>query len=161
MRKRHPNHRRVKIHRNYTVEQVAGLFGVHKHTVRAWVKAGLPTCDTKRPTLITGPDLVEFLRARRVRNKRPCRPGEIYCVRCRAPKFPAGDMVEYQPETATLGNLIAICPDCGSFMNRRVSRAKLGQVQGKMDITFPQALLRIYESDQSSLNSDLKEEICR
>ena len=34
MRKRHPNHRLVKIHRSYTVEEIAELFAIHKNTVR-------------------------------------------------------------------------------------------------------------------------------
>ncbi len=156
MRKRHPNYRLVKIHRSYTVEEIANLFGVHKNTVRAWLEAGLPTCDDKRPMLILGHDLAAFLQARRARNKQTCRPGEIYCVRCHAPKFPAGDMADYQPVTAKFGNLTAICPDCNSIMNRRVSMAKLGQVRGKMDITFPQALQRLSESNQPTVNSDLK-----
>jgi len=157
MGKRHPNHRRVKIHRSYTVEEIASLFGVHKNTVRAWVKAGLPTCDDKRPMLILGHDLTAFLQARRVKNKQTCRPGEIYCVRCRAPKSPAADMADYLPVTEELGNLIAICPDCNSIMNRRVSLAKLGQVRGKMDITFPQALRHVSESNQPTVNSDLRQ----
>jgi hypothetical protein len=74
MRKRRPNYRLVKIHRNYSVEEVARLFGTHKNTVRAWVKAGLPTCDGKRPLLILGPDLAAYLKARRTKNKRPCQP---------------------------------------------------------------------------------------
>ena len=110
MRKRRPNPRLVKIHRSYTVEEVARLFGTHKNTVRAWVKAGLPTCDSKRPTLILGRELAAYLQARRTKNKRPCQPGEIYCVRCRAPKSPAGDMAEYQPITARLGNLVGHLP---------------------------------------------------
>ena len=156
MGKRHPNHRLVKIHRNYTVEDIASLFGAHKNTVRAWVKAGLPTCHEKRPILILGPDLFAFLQARRAKNKRTCRPGEIYCVRCRRPKSPWGDMAEYRPVTEKVGNLTAICPDCNSIMNRCVSLAKLGQVRGKMDITFPQALRRVSESNQPTVNSDLK-----
>jgi hypothetical protein len=38
MRKRHPNHRLVKTHRIYTVEELAGLFGIHKNMVQQCIK---------------------------------------------------------------------------------------------------------------------------
>ena len=156
MRKRHPNHRLVKIHRSYTVEEIVNLFGNHKNTVRGWVKAGLITSDDKRPMLILGHDLAAFLQARRVKNKQTCKPGEIYCVRCRAPKFPADDMAVYSIVTEKIGNLAAICPDCNSIMNRRVSLAKLEQVRGQMDITMPQALRHINESGDPTVNINFK-----
>ena len=156
MGKRHPNPRLVKIHRNFTVEEVASLLSVHKNTVREWIKRGLPTIDDKRPKLILGKDLFTFLQAKRSKNKRPCKPGEMYCLRCQTPKPPAENMVEYHPQTETLGNLFAICPDCGAGMNRRVNLAKLEQVRGQMDITMPQGLPRIVDSEQSSVNSDFK-----
>jgi len=156
MSKRHPNPRLAKIHRNYTVEEVASLFGIHRNTVREWIKRGLPTNDDRRPILILGRDLVAFLHARRTKNKRTCRPGEIYCVRCRAPKAPAGDMADYQAVTDTLGNLIAICSECETLMYLRVSLAKLEQVRGKLDITMMQALLHIDESARPSVNCDLR-----
>ena len=152
----HPNPRLVKIHRNYTVEEIAHLFDIHRNTVREWVKRGLPTNDDKRPMLILGRELYAFLQARRAKSKRPCGPGEIYCVRCRAPKAPAGDMADYQSLTATLGNLSAICPDCDAIMNRRVSLAKLERIRGQMDITLPQALRHIGNSVPPSVNSDLR-----
>lgn len=136
MRKRHPNHRLVKIHRSYTVEDAADLFGIHKNTVRAWVKAGLATTDDQRPMLILGRELAGFLQRRRTKRKHPCKPGEIYCVRCRAPKMPAGDIAEYQPDNETIGNLSAICPNCNAMINRRVSLAKIDQMRGKMEICF-------------------------
>ncbi len=83
MAKRHPNHRQVKIHRNYTVEEIASLFGIHKNTVREWIKAGLPVLDDKRPMLILGQELAAFLQARRIKNKQTCQPGQMYCFRCR------------------------------------------------------------------------------
>lgn len=158
MSKRHPNPRLAKIHRNYTVEEAARLFGVHRNTVREWLKRGLPTSDDRRPLLILGSDLVEFIRARRTKNKRTCQPGEIYCVRCRAPKAPAGDMADYQPVTEALGNLIAICPECEAMMYRRVSLDKLAQVRGNLDITMPQAPAHIGERIQPSVNSDLRQD---
>ncbi len=156
MAKRHPNYRQVNIHRNYTVEETANLFCIHKNTVREWVKTGLPTSDDKRPMLILGRDLATFLQARRANKKRPSRPGEIYCVRCRTAKVPAGDMADYRPITEKTGNLEAICPDCTSMMYRCVSLAKLSLVQGKMVIRFPQALRRVNESNQPTVNSDLR-----
>lgn len=140
MGKRHPNHRLAKIHRSYTVDEVAGLFGIHRNTVREWVKRGLPTADDRRPMLILGRDLTAFLVARRAKNKQTCQPGEIYCVRCRMPKAPLGGMADYQPLTETQGNLVAICPDCNAMIYRRVSLAKLEQVRGGLDIVFPKAL---------------------
>ena len=156
MIKRHPNPRLVKIHRSYTVEEVAELFRTHKNTVRAWVKAGLSVLNDKRPMLILGQDLAAFLQVRRVKNKQTCGAGELYCVRCRAPKSPAADMVEYTPVTEKFGNLVGICPDCENMMNRRVSLARIDQVRGKMEITFPQALSRVVESNDLSVNSDLR-----
>ena len=67
MRKRRPNHRLVKIHLNYRVEEAARLLGTHKNTGAAWVKAGLPTCDSNRPTLILGRELRAYLQARRTK----------------------------------------------------------------------------------------------
>ena len=154
MGKRHPNHRLAKIHRSYTVEEIAKLFGIHKNTVRHWVKEGLATTDDKRPMLILGHVLVEFLQARRAKNKRPCRPGELYCVRCRAPKPPAGDMAEYSTITEKIGNLIAICPDCNSIMNRHISLSRIGEFYGKMDISLPEALRQLIENSKPTVNCD-------
>jgi len=158
MAKKHPNYRLVKIHRTYSVEEVAFLFGIHKNTVRNWLKEGLPKCDNRRPTLILGCDLSEFLQAKRKKNKRPCKPGEIYCVRCRAPQHPAGSMAEFQPVNGCLGNLIGICPVCESLMYRKVNQTKLEQIRGNLDIALPKALPHIDEITQPFVNCDLEKE---
>ncbi|MBU0485086.1 MAG: helix-turn-helix domain-containing protein [Proteobacteria bacterium] len=157
MGKRHPNHRLVKTHRSYTVEEIADLFGIHKNTVHNWVKKnGLAPIDSKRPTLIQGIVLVEFLKERRTKNKQTCKPGELYCVRCRVPRPAGEDMAEYSPVNEKTGNLMAICPVCDAIMNRRVSLAKIGEVSGNIDITFPEELRHIVDSLKPSVNCDLR-----
>ncbi len=156
MAQRLPNPRRAKIHRSYTVEEAAQLYGVHRNTVRQWIKQGLPICDDRRPVLILGRELATFLIRKRTRNKRPCKPGEIYCVRCRAPQSPALGMADYEPLTATGGNLIGLCPRCSGTMYRRVNRAKLAAVAGNLEVRFTRGLERIDESNNPSVNSDFK-----
>ncbi|MEN8134343.1 MAG: helix-turn-helix domain-containing protein [Thermodesulfobacteriota bacterium] len=129
MSKKHPNPCLAKIHRNYTVEEIAILYGKHKHTVRSWVKDGLPIIDKQRPMLILGYDLRAFLKARREKNKRPCKPGQFYCVKCRVPKFPMDGVFDCKPVNETIGNLEAICPDCDSIMNQLVSLARIEEFE--------------------------------
>lgn len=102
---RRPDFRRVKIHRNYTVEEISLLLGVHKNTVRNWATTGLDPIDRRRPMLFLGRVLFDFLKGRRQRNRSRCGPGEIYCIRCRRPVKPAANMADYLPLTATSGNL--------------------------------------------------------
>ncbi len=154
--RRLPNPRRVKIHRNYTFGEAADLLGVHKNTVRDWVRRGLPALTEQRPFLILGCDLSAYLTSRRRANKQPCGPAEIYCVRCRLPRRPAGDMVEFQPMTPTNGNLVGICPACDGWMFRRVSKSKLLQVVADLELQFAEAEQHIGENASASVNSDFK-----
>jgi Helix-turn-helix domain len=158
MGRRRINPRRVKIHRNYTIEEVARLFDAHKNTVRGWLRQGLRPIDGNRPTLIHGRDLAAFLDACRRQSRQACGPGRIYCVKCREPKEPAGGMADYITVSPTSGNLRGICPACHTLIHRRVSLAKLDQVRGSLEVTFPHADGRIGESTTPSLNCDSNEE---
>ncbi len=153
-----PNPRLPKTHRNYSVEEAASMLGVHRNTVREWIRRGLRTIDDRRPLLIRGCDLGEFLRAKRTANKRTCKPGEIYCVRCRVPRRPAEDMADYRPLTATQGNLVGLCPSCECVIYRRVNRLRLAEVCGNLDVTFPEGRRDIGESPTLSTNSDFRQE---
>lgn len=157
MAKRHPNYRLAKIHHNYTVAEIAKRLGVHRNTVREWIRCGLPTIDHTRPTLILGDDLRTFLKARRLKHRRPCRPGEIYCVRCRVPRTPAGNSVIYQPQTDTLGSLVGLCSECDTMIYRRVNPANIEQVRGKLEVVLPKASRHLDESAQPFVNHNLRD----
>jgi hypothetical protein len=154
---RHPNPRLAKIHRSYSVEEIARLFKVHKNTVRTWLKQGLAAIDGRRPTVARGEELRRFLIERRARAKRACGPGRIYCLPCRAPKVPALLMAECVATGATAGTLQGICPDCNRMIYRRVNPQKLAEVRGDLDVTFTQAGPRIAETSKPNVNRDSRE----
>lgn len=138
--------RAVKIHRSYTVEEVAINQGVEKGTVRRWLKAGLQSVNDKRPCLILGGDLVDFLKNRR-RPKQTCKPEECYCFKCKAPRKAALGEAEYKPITPTNGQLIALCGECATLMNKRISWAKLEALNGILHITIRQQAKPIGKGD--------------
>jgi hypothetical protein len=143
---------RIKINRSYTIVEAARLLRVHKRTVQRWIERGLPTCDDARPTLLLGRALKDFLRQQQLDSKQPCQPGQLYCVCCRAPKSPAGQMVDFIPKTPTSGLLQGICPDCGTLIHRALSTVVLKQMASGLEIAFPRAQLRLSDTSRALEN---------
>jgi len=135
---------RIKIHRSYTVDEIARLRNVAKGTVRRWIKNGLPALRDRKPTLILGEDLFRFLAARKA-PARTCRPDECYCVKCRAPRRPAGDMAEFVPLTCRTGNLRGICPVRGRLMHKRIRCDAVAALRAILDVTIAQAIPSLRE----------------
>ena len=151
-RRRGPDHRWIKLHRTYTIAEAADVVGCHRNTTRLWIRQGLPVIADKRPTLIRGEDLKAFLLKRHRDRKRPCGPGQIFCVKCRTPREPALGMADFAPCVTGAGTLTALCPVCGTVIKRWVSPTRLLEVSSKLDvkITAPQSRL----SDSPCPHSD-------
>ena len=96
MAKRRPNARLIKLHRSYSVEDAARVLGVHKNTVANWLKNGLRAIDDRRPIVIQGRVLRTYLEERHRTRKKRCGHGELYCLRCRAPRRPADNRAFYR-----------------------------------------------------------------
>ena len=154
MGSRHPNPRLAKVHRSYSVDEMARLFNVHKNTIRSWLKQGLAAIDGQRPTVIRGEEVRRFLTDRRARAKQTCGPGRIFCLPCRAPKVPALKMAECVATSNATGTLRGICPDCDRMIYRRVNPGKLDAVRGDLDVTVTQAGPRIEETANPNVNCD-------
>jgi hypothetical protein len=151
------NYRRVKIHRSYTIAEIAALMGVHKHTVRRWLAAGLPTTDAKRPLLVHGADLRMFLQAR-APIKQKCRPGEFFCLSCRGPKRPAFDMAQYTPSAPLRGLLSGFCPTCERPIYRAVGLATIEQKLGGLKVALPAAERRLDDTSPPLSNVGFKQD---
>ena len=149
-----PNHRLIKIHRNYSVEEAARSLNVGKPTVRRWIKNGLPTVGGRGPTLMLGSEIREYLERQRSQAKRPCPRGHMYCFKCRAHRPPAGRMAEYAAITATSGNLTGLCGDCFTVMNRQTKAVDLVRLWADLEVTETRPSLHISASPSPSLNDN-------
>lgn len=127
IRRRRVDPRRAKTHHNYTVAEAAALFGVHRNTVRNWIRAGLATVNAGRLVLILGSELRDHLTQTKVARRARCGPGAMYCLKCPAPRRPPPELIEIAATTATAANLRGLCPECGTLMHRRASLARLAE----------------------------------
>lgn len=151
------NPKRAKLHHAYTIDEVARLFDIHRNTVRAWLKSGgLEPIDGGRPTLIKGVVLRAFLEARRVKSKRPCPPGAIYCFSCQAPRKPALAMADFTWREAGAGDLSAFCEACGTTMHRRARLEALEHILPGIPVRVVGAPSHIAGSTTPSDTSDLE-----
>lgn len=150
------NPRVVKLHRSYSVPELAACFGVHKNTVRHWQRDGLKPLDSGRPVLFYGATIRAFLSKRNAIRRCPCPPGTLYCFRCRAPRPAALGMVDYVSINGVSGNIRAICAICETVMHRRAPKAALAAIMPGCDVQFVEGPPRLRGSASPSLNCDLE-----
>lgn len=137
------------------MEEAATVCGVHRGTIRNWLKKDLAALDDSRPILILGSVLRTYLERMRAKDRRPLKPSEIYCVKCRKPKIPFGNIADLEVNGDRLCNLIGICEHCETVIYRRVSLRKWRQSIGNLEITLPKALEQLVNGNDPSLNCDL------
>lgn len=113
---------RIKTGCTYDVAEAATLLGVHRNTVRHWLKDGLEPIDHSRPLLIHGTRLKAFLTRRRDAKRSTCGPGEFYCFRCKAPRKPWGGMVDSIDHGPAIVRLVALCEACETTMHKTARR---------------------------------------
>lgn len=157
MRRPKPNWRAVKIHRSYTVDELARTIGVAKGTVRRWLKSGLVHLADQKPVLILGSDARAFHAAKKPR-KQKCKPGELYCVKCRAPRTPADGEIELVPLKSGAVNLRGLCPDCTTLMHRRAARAHLDRIKEHFEVSNPQGFPTLMDTEHTPSNVHLQKE---
>lgn len=113
--------RKIKIHNQYTYDQVADALGVTVQTVRLWRQSGLVVLDSQKPHLILGFELKDFLKKRSSKPERRLARDHFLCMTCNASRRAYGGMADYIPYTATRGRLEALCEACQGLCGKFAS----------------------------------------
>lgn len=150
------NPRLVKKNRPYQVGELASALDVHKNTIRNWREKGLCPIDDGRPMMFRGVDVIDFLVELRDKAKTPCRPGTMYCLRCKEPRAPALGLADCYRTNATTGNLQALCEHCEAIMNRRVALSEIPSTMPNIEVQFPQVPSRLKGCRNAPPNCDSK-----
>ena len=132
-RRRYPVNR-IKQTCSYDPADIAKLFGIHRNTVRHWLKDGLNAIDDRRPILVHGTVLKAFITKRQQARRRTCASGEFFCFRCRVPRMPRGNMADVSFHTNKIAKLSALCCVCETAMHRAVRRADLPKITATISL---------------------------
>lgn len=128
------NPRNIKIHQAYEIDQAACALGVSIPTIRGWIRKGLPAMRAQKPFLIIGADLREYIENTRKNAKVPLEANQLYCLRCRKPRTPLGNMLDYVPINSERGRLVGLCSVCEGTLNRFASRSSLPDLAKIFDV---------------------------
>lgn len=128
------NPSRIKQSLTYTIGEAAEELDVSVATIRNWIRKGLPIETGKRPYLIYGVDLREFIRQNSKARKYKLYDGELGCFSCNASRPPLNGVAAYAPLTVKTGRLSGVCSVCGGKCSRIISTAQLSEFSEILEI---------------------------
>jgi len=114
----------VKAALTYDVNEAARALGKTPATIRNWVKDGLSVMSSRKPYLISGAAIREYLRAKYKAAKHPLGPDMLYCLACRKGRHPVGMSATISSLTLRTSLLKGICSRCGGTCTRMISKSK-------------------------------------
>lgn len=122
------NRMRLRLHRSYTMRELAEVLDVHVRTIQSWHKQGMSAIDEQtRPLLFLGNTTRSFLKTRLEKRRTALGPDEIYCLRCATGVIPRPDRVSIEVTDRRLGRhskLVVVrgeCPHCRGKVVRLAS----------------------------------------
>lgn len=147
--------RRISSKVSYTIHEIAELFSLHKNSVSTWIKSGLPIIDNKKPYLINGADLIQFLNIRQKKRKHICKSYELYCCKCRLPRKPHPNSVIIENRNMYRLKISARCEICQTKMFKDANVQKRIEIE-KAFAALLQTQEHIYDCNVVSINSDIR-----
>lgn len=116
--------RRVHRRRTYTFAELAIVLCRSISGLKKWLPKGLKSCGGK-PALLMGGDVLDFMKERDTKRRRPTTPGTLYCLRCKVPRQPANNTLEYVPRAENVGRVSGECAVCGCKMSQTANPNRL------------------------------------
>lgn len=110
------NPQKINMHRSYQVKELAGFLSIDKKTCFRWIDDGLKIVEgSKKPILIMGQDLKEFLSKRKQKRKFKLKRCEFFCLSCKKPTNAKKGSTKIKN-----GKKLAVCRVCSSKISRTI-----------------------------------------
>jgi hypothetical protein len=112
----------ISRHRSYTIKELVAILRVNEKTVLRWIGNGLLTVDgCKKPVLIMGSALNQFLKNKDAKKKVSLGRNQFYCLTCKAPRHAKRGSV-----VVLYDMKVALCGVCSGKMSRTIKPYQKG-----------------------------------
>ena len=148
-------HNRVRYWYAYDLDEICTLFsdiGLHIQTVRTWVKNGLKTTDSSKPTLIYGNDLIAFLKAHNDKGKCPTPFDQMYCMKCKDARPIYQNKIKVDLKNDIL-RACGHCRECKTIMYKNYKKDDYGELRRIFNMVD---VLELYDSASPSVKTHIQ-----
>ncbi|RJQ35150.1 DNA-binding protein [Candidatus Parcubacteria bacterium] len=112
----------ISKHMSYAIKELVAELGVNEKTVLRWIGNGLPTVEgCKKPILISGDDLIRFLKNKDAKKRVKLGRSQFFCMTCKAPRLAKRGSAE-----TLYDRKVARCSVCSGKMSRTIKPHQKG-----------------------------------
>jgi DNA-binding transcriptional MerR regulator len=161
-KKRNHNPNLIKEKHSYSFEEISEKLNVHIRTVQIWHKHGLNVIDeAKKPYLVYGVELKQFLKAKQQSQKHPLKTGEFFCTKCRCARKSRPENLTFEITRKKLGKtskqalISGICEICSQPLLLFSSDRKVRELEMK-GMLSAECKTTLYGNGDSSCNTDIE-----
>ncbi|MBQ6736619.1 MAG: hypothetical protein IJQ90_04005 [Alphaproteobacteria bacterium] len=141
----------------YNLNEIGNITNRSEKTVREFIKDSLKTIDNKKPFLVRGYDLIEFLKRKNIKKQHRTNFDEMFCLKCRETRTPKSKQIQIQQkESISFISTRALCSRCGTIMNKAYKISDFDQLKRTFHIVEK---LSIYDSDNLPVNYRISDDV--
>lgn len=112
----------ISKHMSYTIKELVAELSVNEKTVLRWIGSGLPMVEGgKKPILISGNELIRFLKNKDSKPKVRLGRRQFFCMTCKAPRLAKRGSAE-----TFYDRKVALCAVCSGKMSRTIKPHQKG-----------------------------------
>lgn len=149
------NYKLIESNRSYSTEKIKKLIGIHEQTIREWIKECNLECVSKKPILIYGAVLKEFIKNRNENHKKTLNFNEFKCLKCKAILIPQGNQISiYNNKNGSI-RATGICQNCNNEFSKLFKKDSIEQLKNSFFIKPTESTL-IYNTSPINSNTHIE-----
>jgi len=161
-KKRNRNPNLIKEKHSYSFAEISEALNIHPRTVQSLRKQCLKVIDeAKKPYLVYGEVLKQFLKAKQQSQKHPLKAGEFFCPKCRCARKSRPENLTFEITHKKLGKtsrqafIRGICEACNQPLLLFSSDRKIEELKMR-GMTSAERKTVLYGNGDSSCNTDIE-----